>query len=64
MFAAVAIGMATFDGLGYTMFTGLFMLLLGAAGALWRDTRNEADRLRARVPAPRANEATRREVVS
>jgi len=42
-FLATAIGMATFDGLGFAMFTGLFMLLLGTAGALWRVTKAEYD---------------------
>jgi hypothetical protein len=34
-FAAAAIAMGTFDGLGFPMFTGLFFFLLGCAGALW-----------------------------
>ena len=30
--------MATFDGFGFSMFTGLFFLLFGMAAALWRIT--------------------------
>ena len=40
-FLAVAIGMATFDGLGFPTFMGLFLLLFGTAGAMWRITRDE-----------------------
>jgi hypothetical protein len=35
-FLAVVVGMATFDGLGFPIFTSLFFLLLGLTGALWR----------------------------
>jgi O-antigen ligase len=56
-FLATAIGMATFDGLGFSMFTGLFFLLLGVAGASWHLTREDWRRrqrlLGSRVP-PRA----------
>lgn len=34
--AAAGVGLATFDGLGFPMFSGLFFLLLGCIGALWR----------------------------
>jgi polysaccharide biosynthesis protein PslJ len=40
-FLAVAVGMGTFDGMGFPQFMGLFMLLLGVAGALWRITRED-----------------------
>ena len=31
-----AVTMATFDGLGYPMFSGVLFMLIGAAGAFWR----------------------------
>jgi O-antigen ligase len=57
-FVAVAVGMATFDGLGFPMFTGQYFLLLGLAGALWRITRDEwraAQIIGPRVTLARAN---------
>jgi O-antigen ligase len=54
-FLAVAVGMATFDGLGFPMFAGLFFLLFGIAGAMWRVTRDEWREAReAEVTQPRA----------
>ena len=34
--AAAAVGLATFDGLGFPTSTGLMFLVIGLAGALWR----------------------------
>jgi O-antigen ligase len=36
-------GYVTFDGLGFTMVTGLLFLLLGCIGALWRVSRQQLD---------------------
>jgi O-antigen ligase len=36
-------GYVTFDGLGFTMVTGLLFLLLGCIGALWRVSRQELE---------------------
>jgi O-antigen ligase len=40
VFAAAAVGMGTFDALGFSMFTGTLFLLLGVAGARWRLARS------------------------
>lgn len=41
--AGLLVCMATFDAFFYRMFTGTMFLLLGAAGALWRLTRQQRD---------------------
>ena len=38
---AAMFGMATFDALGFSMFTGLLFLLIGCAGAFWRITKED-----------------------
>jgi len=53
-FLATAIGMGTFDGLGFPMFMGLFVLLFGIAGAQWRINRDDWRRAHDQVARPRA----------
>ena len=62
--AAAGVGLATFDGLGFPMFSGLFFLLLGCIGALWRcsiplpSERRGLHRRRARVDGRRGEGVT------
>src|SRR5262249_50312802 len=52
-FIGAALGMATFDGLGFPMFVGLFFLLLGICGGLWRITKEEWEAAHQPVLVPR-----------
>jgi polysaccharide biosynthesis protein PslJ len=38
---ATALGFGTFDGLGFPMIDGLYFIILGCTGALWRITREQ-----------------------